>query len=448
MSDVLRKKLALAKCRGHLIMPGDRDYDRARRVWNGVVDRKPAAVLYAENVDDVRKAIDIAASCDAVLAVRAGGHSFPGLSTCDAGLLLDLSQLNSTRLNTGAGTVEAGGGAMLRDLDGATVSKGYVVPAGVISHTGVAGLTLGGGMGRISRAYGLTIDSLIGAEIVTAIGSVTWIDADSDPELFWGIRGGGGNFGVVTRFKFKLHQLGLVSVGQWSYPVASARRAIAVLGELAQQRPREFSVAFTLASLSLGVTAVWIGDSRHAERMLSPFGELAGAGEGTMGAMPFIELQSRNDVHFAWSRRYYAKGGFWRDISGEAVDAMVQQITTAPTPDSELYVTQLGGAVSDVPEDATAYSGRQAGYYWIAEPVWDNPADDERCIAWGRAAAEQMADPSIQANYINEQADTAIASGAYGAVKYDRLRRLKSRLDPTNRFRLNQNIVPLAAAPR
>jgi FAD/FMN-containing dehydrogenase len=303
-------------------------------------------------------------------------------------------------------------------------------------------------MGRISRAYGLTIDSLIGAEIVTAIGSVTWIDADSDPELFWGIRGGGGNFGVVTRFKFKLHQLGLVSVGQWSYPVASARRAIAVLGELAQQRPREFSVAFTLASLSLGVTAVWIGDSRHAERMLSPFGELAGAGEGTMGAMPFIELQSRNDVHFAWSRRYYAKGGFWRDISGEAVDAMVQQITTAPTPDSELYVTQLGGAVSDVPEDATAYSGRQAGYYWIAEPIWDNPADDERCIAWGRAAAEQMADPSIQANYINEQADTAIASGAYGAVKYDRLRRLKSRLDPTNRFRLNQNIVPLAAAPR
>ncbi|RWN52108.1 MAG: FAD-binding oxidoreductase [Mesorhizobium sp.] len=447
MSDLLLKQLASIGCRGPVITPGSADYDRARQVWNGVSDRRPAAVLRAADVDDVRKAIDVAANCNAVLAIRGGGHSLPGLSTCDGGLLLDLSQLNSARLDISAGTVEAGGGALLRDLDAATVPSGFVVPAGVVSHTGVAGLTLGGGMGRVSRAYGLTIDSLIGVEIVTADGSVNWIDAAIDPELFWGIRGGGGNFGVITRFRFRLHQLGPVAVGHWTYPMADAQRAITGLGDLARQRPREFSVAFTLARGGLIVTAVWVGDSRRADQMLSPFGELAGVGEGEMGAMPFLHLQSRNDAHFAWSRRYYAKGGFWSDISGHVVDAMLEQIASAPTMDCEFYITQLGGAVADVREGDTAYSGRQAGYYWIAEPVWDDPADDERCIEWGRFAAGRLADRSIAANYVNEQSDTAIASGAYGAIKYDRLRHLKTRLDSSNLFRLNQNILPFAATP-
>jgi FAD/FMN-containing dehydrogenase len=444
MSNLLLKKLSSIGFRGPLITPGSGDYDRARQVWNGVADRRPAAVLRAADVDDVRKAIDVAAGCDAVLAVRGGGHSLPGLSTCDSGLLLDLSQLNSVLLDTDAGTAETGGGALLGDLDGATVPKGLVVPAGVVSHTGVAGLTLGGGMGRVSRAFGLTIDSLIGAEIVAADGSVNWIDADSDPELFWGIRGGGGNFGVVTRFRFRLHRLGPVAVGQWAYPRADARRAIIALGDLARQCPREFSVAFTLTLGGLSVTAVWVGDSRQGDQMLSPFGDLAGRGKGTISAMSFLHLQNRNDAHFAWSRRYYAKGGFWSDISSDVADAMLQQIDLAPTPDCEFYITQLGGAVADVPEEATAYSGRQAAYYWIAEPVWDDPVDDERCMGWGRSAAGYMADMSIAANYVNEQSDTAIASGAYGAVKYDQLRRLKTRLDPTNLFRLNQNILPFA----
>lgn len=441
MSDLLLKKLALIGCRGHLITPGDEDYNRARQVWNGVADRRPAAILRAADVGDVCKAIEVAVNSNAVLAIRGGGHSLPGLSTCDGGLLLDLSKLNSAQVDIDAETAETGGGALLRDLDGATVPKGFVVPAGVVSHTGIGGLTLGGGMGRVSRAYGLTIDSLIGVEIVTADGGVQWIDAATDPELFWGIRGG-GNFGVVTRFRFRLHKLGPVAVGEWTYPIAKAGSAIVALGDLSRQRPREFSVAFTLTRGGLNVTAVWVGDSSRADQMLSPFGCLAGSGEGEMSAMPFLHLQNRNDVHFAWSRRYYAKGGFWSDINGDIVDAMLEQIVLAPTPDCEFYITQLGGAVADVPEEATAYSGRQAGYYWISEPVWDNPTDDERSIGWGRSAARSMADPSIAANYVNEQSDTAIASGAYGASKYDRLRRLKTRVDPTNLFRLNQNILP------
>lgn len=442
VSDQLLSKLAAARCDGPMIAPDHQDYERARRVWNGIVDRKPSAILRAANVDDIRKAVEVAADCGSLLAVRCGGHSFPGLSTCDNGLLLDLSQLNSVSVNEEAGIVDVGGGALLGDLDRAIVPSGYAVPAGVVSHTGVGGLTLGGGMGWLGRTQGLTIDKLVGAEIVTASGDLLWTDAARDPELFWGIRGGGGNFGVVTRFRFKLSRLGSLTAGQWDYPIGQARRAIASLRSLAERQPRELSFAFTLTASDMGVTAIRVGDGGHAGSMLEPFGQLAGPGRGTLGAMSFLHLQSRNDAHFAWSRRYYAKGGFWHDIDDHAVECMLRQIADAPTPHSEIYVLQLGGAVADVAEDATAYSGRQAAYYWIVEPVWDDPADDERCIAWCRAAADQMADRSIQANYVNEQADTAIAPGAYGAGKYERLRHLKMRLDPENLFRLNQNIIP------
>jgi FAD/FMN-containing dehydrogenase len=443
MSGPLLEKLVSAGCRGPLITPGHLDYDRFRKVWNGLIDRRPGAILRALDVGDIRKAIEAAESAGALLAIRGGGHSLPGLSTCNDGLVLDLSALNSVTVDEAAGTIEIGGGGLLGDLDRATVPRGYVVPAGVVSHTGVAGLTLGGGMGRVSRAYGLTIDSLLGAEIVTADGAVRWADASSSPELFWGLRGGGGNFGVITRFRFKLHSLGTVVVGQWTYPLASAKAAIAALGEFARRASRELTTSFTLTPDGLGVMGVWVGDLRNAEAMLRPFGHLAGPGEGEIGIRPFLDLQSANDSHFAWSRRYYAKGGFWRDIDSELVGRMLEEIVRAPTPHSELYVTQLGGAVSDVAEDATAYSGRQAGYYWIAEPVWDDPEDDARCIAWGREAAAQLADATINANYVNEQADTAIASSAYGAIKFERLRRLKATFDPANLFRLNQNIPPM-----
>ena len=448
MSDLLLKQIASIGCRGPVIAPGSADYDRARQVWNGVADRRPAAVLRAADVDDVRKAIDVAANCNALLAIRGGGHSLPGLSTCDGGLLLDLSQLNFARLDISAGTVEAGGGALLSRSGWSDGSKRVRRSRGCRFSHGRCRSHPWRWHGPRQPRLGLTIDSLLGVEIATADGSVNWIDAAIDPELFWGIRGGGGNFGVITRFRFRLHQLGPVAVGHWTYPIADAQRAITGLGDLARQRPREFAVAFTLTRGGLSVTAVWVGDSGQADQMLSPFGDLAGVGEGEMGAMPFLHLQSRNDAHFAWSRRYYAKGGFWSDITGDVVDAMLQQIASAPTMDCEFYITQLGGAVADLRDEDTAYSGRQAGYYWIAEPVWDDPADDERCIEWGRSAAGRLADRSIAANYVNEQSDTDIASGAYGAIKYDRLRRLKTRLDPSNLFPLNQNILPFAATPK
>jgi hypothetical protein len=225
MSNSLLDALTAAELHCPVITDGHPEYDHYRRVWNGIADRRPLAIVRPQDVEDVQKAVRAAASSGALLAVRGGGHSLPGLSTCNDGLVLDLSLIHSVVIDNTAQTVDVGGGALLGDLDRATVPKGYIVPAGVISHTGVAGLTLGGGMGWASRKYGLTIDSLLGAEIVLASGDITWTSPTWNPELFWAIRGGGGNFGVVTRFRFQLHPFSGIVAGQWIYPIEMSIKA-------------------------------------------------------------------------------------------------------------------------------------------------------------------------------------------------------------------------------
>ncbi len=336
MSNLLLRELSLVGHRCPIITADHRDYERYRKVWNGVADRRPAAIVRPQSVDDVRKVVHAAAASHALLAVRGGGHSLPGFSTCDGGLVLDLSDLTAIAIDRDTHTIEVGGGALLGDLDRATVPEGFVVPAGVISHTGVAGLTLGGGMGWASRRYGLTIDSLLGAEIVTAAGDVVWASATSEPELFWGIRGGGGNFGVVTRFRFRMHPLGSIVVGQWSYPAANMRQALQALRDRAHGQPRDFTLNFTATATGLSVTAVWSGDAALTHSVLSPFGALTDGGIGSVDKLPYLSLQSRNDEHFAWPRRYYCKGGFWSEITDEVIDAIMLAIADAPTPDSEI----------------------------------------------------------------------------------------------------------------
>lgn len=445
MSNSLLDALTAAELHCPVITDGHPEYDHYRRVWNGIADRRPLAIVRPQDVEDVQKAVRAAASSGALLAVRGGGHSLPGLSTCNDGLVLDLSLIHSVVIDNAAQTVDVGGGALLGDLDRATVPKGYIVPAGVISHTGVAGLTLGGGMGWASRKYGLTIDSLLGAEIVLASGDITWTSPTWNPELFWAIRGGGGNFGVVTRFRFQLHPFSGIVAGQWIYPIEQARTVLPSLRDRARQQPRDFTVSFTTSQSGISVTAVWSGDAGLARAVLLPFGALAGGdSSGRLENLSYLTLQSRNDVDFAWSRRYYAKGGFWSDISDQAIEHIIDAVAHAPAPDCEIYAIQLGGAIRDVADEATAYTGRDAGYYWLSEPIWDDSADDDRCIEWGRATGRLLSDASIAGNYVNEQGDTGsnITRDAYGPEKYRRLARLKARLDPTNLFRLNQNIEP------
>lgn len=427
---------------GDRIAPGHARYELSRAVWNGIIDRKPALILRARSAMDVSVAVHVAAERNLPLAVRCGGHSFPGYSTCDGGIVLDLSLMRAITINPIERIAEVDGGALLGDLDRAGNPYGLVTPAGVISHTGAAGLTLGGGMGWLSRRFGLTIDSLIGAEICLADGRLITTSGDQEPDLFWGIRGGGGNFGIVTKFIFRMHPLGNVLVGSWEYPRQHLRTALGALGQLAAQAPRCLTSSFAATRDKLTVTAFWSGDLEGAEAAVGVFSKLAPNASGTIGGVSFLQLQSRNDDRVPWGRRYYSKGGFFDEFAEPAIDAISAETLETPSPDSEIYAIQLGGAICDIGENETAYSGRSAAFYWIALSAWDDRTDDEKCLAWGRETGKRLAQRSSSRNYVNEQSEVGIAQQAYGAEKYRRLVKLKTKFDPDNLFRLNQNIKP------
>ena len=434
--------LARAQFDGALIESHHPQYDRLRRVNNGLIDRRPAAIVRALSATDVQKVVRIAAERGVLLAVRCGGHSFPGLSTCDGGIVLDLSLMNTVQVDPEARLAAVPGGALLGDVDAAGLRYGLVTPAGVVSHTGVGGLTLGGGMGWLSRRFGLTVDNLVGADIVTADGHLLQVSADEEPDLFWAIRGGGGNFGVVTTFRFRMHPLGPAIVRRWIYPAGQAPAILARYRDALAGCPRELTTALILMPGEFRLSALWSGSAAGAEAALARFGAFGGATPASNGETTFIDLQRSSDERLAWGRRYYSKGGFLREIDDQAISTIANSIADAPTPESEVYCLQLGGAVCDVDESTTPYSGRAAGHYWIAQTAWDDPADDDRVISWGRATANRLAAISLKANYVNEQSDTGIARSAYGEDKYSRLAQLKWRYDPTNLFRLNQNIEP------
>ena len=427
-----------------VIEPGSTDYESLRNVWNGMIDRRPAVIVRPTQAGQVARIVEIAARDEVPLAVRGGGHSFPGFSTCDGGILLDLSRMNRITVDPAARVAEVGGGALLGDMDRAGAPFGLITPAGLVSHTGAGGLTLGGGMGWTSRRLGLTIDSLLAAEVVTADGRIIETGPTVEPELFWGLRGGGGNFGVVTQFRFRLHPLGPVTVGSWLYAPQRMSDALRQVTELAALAPRSQTTTLNATTSGLAVTAFHSGTDGLGEVSVAPFGALAGPGSGGMADTDYVTLQSRSDTEMRWGRRYYAKGGFLATLDANTVDLIVALARTAPTADSEIYLIQLGGAVADVPEEATAYSGRSAGFYWIVQPIWDAPSDDARCLSWGKHGGEAMSARSQAGNYLNEQGDVRkeLTMLAYGQDKYDRLARLKAQFDPDNLFRLNQNIAP------
>ncbi|HEY6571252.1 MAG TPA: FAD-binding oxidoreductase [Candidatus Limnocylindrales bacterium] len=443
VESAVADELALAHLDGTVVDPSHRDYDRLRRVYNAIVERRPGAIVQAATAGDVQKVVSIAADSGLPLAIRCGGHSFAGLGTCDEGIVCDLSRMNAVVVDPQTRTVEVGGGALLGDVDAAGQRYGLVTPAGVVSHTGVGGLTLGGGMGYLSRRFGLTIDHLIEADIVTADGRRSRVDADAQPELFWAIRGGGGNFGVVTRFKFRMQELGPVSIRRWTYPVAATAETLRRYRDAAANAPRELTTAFIVTDEELLLRAVSSGSRVGADAALDRFA-FPGGVQDPKADMTFLELQRVSDELLPWGRRYYSKGGFLAEMDDRVIDVIADSIEEMPLPGLEVYCLQLGGAVGDVDEDATAYSGRAGAFYWISQGVWDRPDDDEQAIAWCRRTARRLGELSMSANYVNEQSDTGVAHSAYGESKYRRLAQLKGRYDPMNVFRLNQNIEPIS----
>ena len=442
--------------RGQLIQPGDREYDSSRIVWNAMADRHPVLIARCTRVDDVVTAVRFAREHDLVIAVRGGGHSVAGFSTCDGGVVIDLSGMRAVEIDPAKRIARVQGGALLEQLDRAAQEYGLACPVGVVGHTGVAGLTLGGGMGRLQRKHGFTIDNLLSVELVTADGTLRHVSNEEDPDLFWALRGAGANFGIATTFELRLHPVGPnVTTATVVFPSERAREAGALYRELFRSAPDHMHLGLSFGPGAGGrsttpgqrgtvaVGSTHVGDQRDAERDLRPLrGHVEPALE-TLTPTTYLALQKMSDEEMAWGKRFYMKGAFLDELTDAAADRAAEQGSIAPDGCS-ISLWAHGGATWQVAEDATAFTGR-AGAYWVGvEAFWTDRERDDEYIAWGRTTMAALKPFTRAGNYVNdvvEQGDDVVRA-IYGDKKYERLRALKRAHDPDNIFRLNQNIRP------
>jgi FAD/FMN-containing dehydrogenase len=455
--DLFRQSLA-----GAVLLPGGPGYDDARAVWNAMINRRPGLIARCASAADVAQAIRFARERDLVVAVRGGGHNIAGSAVCDGGLVIDLSSMRSVRIDAAARTARVGGGATLGDFDREAQAHGLATPLGINSTTGVAGLTLGGGFGWLSRGLGLTIDNLLSAEVVTAGGDVIRASAGEHPDLFWAVRGGGGNFGVVTSFEFRLHPVGPeVLAGLVIHPLAAARDVLRFYRDFVPTTPESLACWFVLRKAPplpflspdwhgreiLALAMCWSGDPAEGARVLAPLRGFGRPLADVVAPQPFTGWQTVLDPLLAPGMRNYWKSHDFRELSDGLIDVLLQHAGVLPDPQSEIAFAQLGGAVSRVPADATAYTHRDAQYVLNVHGRWADSAKDGQCIGWARdlfRAAGPFATGGVYVNFLTQEEGDRVRA-AYGS-NYDRLVRLKSRYDPTNLFRGNQNIRPAAYA--
>ena len=437
---------------GEIILPGSAGYDAARVVWNGMIDRRPAVVARAAGVEDVRRTVRFAREQELPIAVRCGGHSLAGFSTCDDGVVLDLSLMRDVDVDPARRVARVAGGTLLSQLDAAAQAHGLVCPVGVVGHTGVAGLTLGGGMGRLQRHFGFSIDNLRSVELVTADDRVLTVSEDEEPDLFWGIRGAGPNFGVVTSFEFDLHELGpVVTQGFVDYPAERGHEIAARVREYLETAPDEVMVSFGVATGTeedgedlVGRPVVYVGATHSgrvddAEEVLRPLRDLGPVAD-TFRQVPYLELQTSGDDDMAWGKRFYMKGGFLAELSDGFIDAALAHTT----PRGAVTLWAQGGAISRIPEETMAFTGRQAPFWLGVESDWDDAADDAALIEWGRTTMAALEPFTAAGHYVTDVIETGrdVVRDVYGEPKYERLVGLKRAFDPDNVFRLNQNIEP------
>jgi FAD/FMN-containing dehydrogenase len=444
--------------RGDVITPGHDDYDDARRVWNAVYDRRPAVVVRPTSIDDVASAIRFARERDLEIAVRGGGHSAAGHSTCEGGLVIDLSRLRGVTVDAERRTARANGGALLSELDRAGQAHGLVCPVGVVGHTGVAGLTLGGGMGRLERHFGLTIDNLRAVELVTADGRTVRASATEEPDLFWGIRGAGANFGVVTAFEFDLHPFdGTLHRGLQIYPASQVHEAWAKFRDYAAVAPDALALIFGIGKAepaseypeSVAGQPIAIisynhsGEAAAVERDVAPLRTGPDPVGGMAGPSAYLDVQAANDEAMGFGHRSYIKGGFMDDLSPATLDALVEHAASAPG-EASFSATAQGGAIGRVADDAMAFTGRQARFEMSADAGWDDPAEDAVAREWVRRAMAIVEPDAVTGRYVNEIAEYGPEEtrAIYGDAKLPRLIELKRAWDPDNVFHLNHNIAP------
>ena len=427
---------------GPLMLSGHPDYDGARSIWNGMHDKRPAMIARCMNSQDVSHAVTFARERELLVAVRGGGHSWPGKSICDDGLMIDLSQLTDVSVNTETQRALAGGGALLAHLDQASLPLGLVTTAGVVSHTGVGGFTLGGGFGRLNRKYGLAIDNLRSAEIITADGKIRTVDKDQDPELFWAIRGGGGNFGVVTKFEFQLHPFERnVLSGSIVWPFDQARDVLEFYAEWSAGLSDEMYVGPTIATTPDGVRVIMMdvvynGDPAAGEKELAPLRKIGTPMVDGVMVQDYNVMQTGLDAAFHHGVRSYAKNGMVKEWSQGLVDSLID------ADDPRIFVANhvAGGAVKRTGELETAFPHRNAEIMLVVVSGWEDAAQDDEFIAASRAVYKAI-EPHVGGYYDNINFDASGGAGNYGPA-YERLSKIKGQHDAGNLFRLNSNIVP------
>ena len=446
---------------GEIVTPDAAGYDDARRVWNAMFDRRPALVVRPSNVDDVVAAVRFGRERDLEIAIRAGGHSAVGHSTTDGGLVIDLKRMNAVSVDPARRVARTGGGALLGQLDIAAQEHGLVCPVGVVGHTGVAGLTLGGGVGRLQRRFGLTVDSLRAVELVTADGRLVRASADEEPELFWGLRGAGANFGVATSLELELHPFsGTLHRGVHIHPATDIHRLWPIFREFAAAAPETIAAIFTVARAEpaadypdsvanqpiVVISYNHSGAGEDVERDIAPLLTGPAPASRTATSEPYLTAQRSNDLDLAWGSRTAILGGYVEDCSPAILDAFVAHVEHIPG-DSSVSVTAMGGAIARVPDDVMAFAGRAAPFDVSPDSAWSDPYLDEANGAWVRQAMAIVEPDLLPGRYINELSDAGpdVTRASYGDAKLERLRTLKNAWDPTNVFHLNHNVEPAGA---
>lgn len=450
-----------ARFHGDVLQPGDPAFLQASGIWNGMVQRTPGAVLRCADVADIQTAVRAASAAEALTAVRCGGHSLAGFSTCDGGVVIDLSRLRGVDVNEPRRRARVQGGCLLGTIDDATQSVGLVFPSGVVSHTGASGLILGGGTGWLTRLLGLSCDNVEGFTLITADGSLVRARASENAELFWALRGGGGNFGIVTEFELQLHPLRSVLLcTAWRFG-DDMQRVLRFWRDFMPEAPDElkWNISLRVAPHSPEIppafhgqrcsseSVVWTGDEAVGDRYLK---HIFGFGEplAVKKAMtPYLRLQTMADGDFPHGSRYYTKSGYFTSLSDATIDRMIKSLDSNPSSESQIELAFLGGAAGRISETETAFGERRAPFILNLLGHWTDPFADAANVAWVRslfAALRPEMKPGVYVNFMSGDEENRVAE-AYGG-RWDRLLRVKQAYDPQNLFRLNQNVAPPAAS--
>lgn len=441
-----------AALRGDVLTPNDADYDASRRLFNAMIDRRPAIIARCANAQDVVACIRWARDRSMPCSVRGGGHNVSGKALCDDGLVIDLTRMKDCRVDAGSRTVTAGPGLTLGELDHATQAVGLAMPSGNVSTTGIAGLTLGGGIGWLNGMHGLACDNLLAAEIVTADGRLLTTSATEHPDLFWAIRGGGANLGVVTSFLYRLHEVRVVLGGGIAWPLARAGEVMRVYESVSHAAPDPLSLnagffAAPDGARLIGVSVAWFGPVDEGTRHLQSLQSIPGAVANGIAPTSYVELQRSSDAAFPYGRRHYWKAGFMRRVSLDAVDVLARSFAAAPSPHTLIGFQHMHGEAARKPSTETAFAHRQTQWDCLMLSQWDHASDDLKNIEWTRDLHRELGPWLADAVYVNDLGgdESDRVRMAYGE-NFDRLVRVKAIYDPDNFFRENQNVVVTAAA--